>query len=77
MAHIRYLVVRGLNYPFCTDFNKIILKKQGLTDEDLRAVEADPARALLEPRENALLAFVVKAVKTPGAVTAEEIQALK
>lgn len=77
LAHIRYLVANNLNYPFCTDFNKIILKKQGLTEDDLHAIEADPARSLLEPKENAMLAFVVKAVKTPGTVTAEEIQRLR
>jgi alkylhydroperoxidase family enzyme len=77
LAHIRYLVAHNLNYPFCTDFNKHILKKQGLTDDDLRAMEADPTRSLLEEKESAMLAFVVKAVKTPGAVTADEIQHLR
>lgn len=77
LAHIRYLAAHSLDYPFCTDFNKMLLKKQGLTEEDLRTIEADPGKSLLEERENAMLAFVVKAVKTHGAVAAEDIQHLK
>jgi alkylhydroperoxidase family enzyme len=77
LAHIRYLVAQHLDYPFCTDFNKIILKKQGLTEDDIRAIEADPSKSLLEANENAMLAFVVKAVKAPASVTAEEIQRLR
>jgi alkylhydroperoxidase family enzyme len=77
LAHIRYLVARNLDYPYCTDFNKMILKKQGLTDEDLRRMEADPSKSLLEPDESALLAFVVKAVKSPGEVAPKEIAHLR
>jgi hypothetical protein len=77
LAHIRYLVAHGLNYPFCTDFNKIILKKLGLSEEDIQAIEADPSKSLLEPKENAMLTFVVKSVRTPAAVTAQEIADLR
>jgi alkylhydroperoxidase family enzyme len=77
LAHIRYLVARNLDYPYCTDFNKMILKKQGLSDEDLRRMEADPSQSLLEADESAMLAFVVKAVRTPGEVTPEEIARLR
>ena len=77
LAHIRYLVARNLDYGFCMDFNRHILKKLGLGDEDIRRVEADPSQSLLEEKENAMLAFVVRAVKDPGAGFAEEIQRLK
>ena len=77
LAHIRYLVARNLDYPYCTDFNRMILKKQGLSDDDIQRMEADPADSLLEPDERALLAFVVKAVKTPGDVAPEEIAHLR
>ncbi len=30
LSHIRYLVAHNLNYSFCMDFNKLMLKKQGL-----------------------------------------------
>ena len=77
LAHIRYLVARDLNYPYCTDFNRMVLKKQGLSDEDISRMEADPSQSLLETNETAMLAFVVKAVKTPGEVAPEEIQHLR
>lgn len=76
-AHIRYLVARNLSYHFCMDFNKFLLKKLGLKEEDLRRLEADPSQSLLEENENALLAFVVNAVKSPGSVTAEDIDRLR
>lgn len=77
LAHIRYLVAHSLNYRFCVDFNKNMLKKQGLTEDDLRKVEADPSASMLEPKESAMLAFVVKSVKAPESVTAEDIANLK
>ena len=77
LSHIRYLVAHNLNYRFCMDFNKLILKKQGLTDDDIQKMEADPTMSLLEEKESAMLAFVVKAVKSPGSVAADEIKRLK
>jgi len=77
LAHIRYLVANNLNYRFCMDFNELILKKQGLTDADIRKMDADSSQSLLEANESAMLAFVVKAVKAPGSVTADEIEGLR
>lgn len=77
LAHIRYLVSQNLNYRFCTDFNKHILKKQGLTEDDIRRLEADPAQSLLEEKDAAMLTFVVKAVGEPSSVEADEIEKLK
>jgi hypothetical protein len=77
LAHIRYLVARNLDYSFCMDFNRHILKKLGLADKDIRDIENDPSQSLLEEKENALLAFVVRAVRQPGAGYAEEIKKLK
>jgi len=77
LAHIRYLVAHNLNYSFCMDFNKYVLKKQGVGDADIRKMEIDPSESLLEEKEGAMLAFVVRAVKNPGAVTGEEIKKLK
>jgi len=59
------------------DFNKHILKKQGLEDGDIHKMEADPTKSLLEEKESAMLAFVVKAVKAPSSVEADEIKRLK
>lgn len=77
LAHIRYLVSRDLNYPFCTDFNEYILKRQGLTDEDVEKLSKDPSDSLLEEKDAAMLTFVVKAVKDPSSVSAGEILRLK
>jgi hypothetical protein len=77
LTHIRYLVSRNLSYPFCTDFNKHLLKKQGIEDADIRKMEEDPSQSLLEENESAMLAFVIKAVKSPGSVTPGDIQKLK
>jgi hypothetical protein len=77
LAHIRYLVAHNLNYSFCMDFNKHMLKKQGISDEDIHKMEADPSQSLLEENESAMLAFVVKAIKNPGSATAEDVKKLK
>ncbi len=65
LVHIRYLAAHTLNYSFCQDFNGLVLKKLGLTDDDIRNIEADPENALLEDNEKAMLAFVIKSMKKP------------
>ena len=40
-------------------------------------METDPSQALLEENERAMLAFVVKTIKTPASVTTGEIQRLR
>jgi hypothetical protein len=77
LSHIRYLVAHNLSYRFCMDFNKLMLKKQGLEEADIKKIEADPSKSLLEEKEAAMLTFVVKAVKDPTSVSSEEIQQLK
>ena len=77
LTHIRYLVARSLDYGFCLDFNKHLLRKQGIEDDDIRRMEQDPSQSLLEEHENAMLAFVIKAVKAPASVTAEDIEGLR
>jgi hypothetical protein len=77
LAHIRYLVAHNLKYGFCMDFNRHMLKKQGIGDEDIRKMEDDPSQSLLEENESAMLAFVVNTVKSPGSVTAQDIKKLK
>ncbi|MFH1980683.1 MAG: hypothetical protein ABIL58_02445 [Pseudomonadota bacterium] len=77
LAHIRYLVAHNLSYGFCMDFNKSVLKKQGLTEEDIQTMAADPSKSLLEEKESAMLAFVINAVKVPGSVTQDDIDRLK
>ena len=77
LSHIRYLVAHNLSYSFCMDFNKHILKKQGLEDDDILKMEADPTKSLLEKKDSAMLTFVVKAVKAPSSIDADDINRLK
>ncbi|MCP4022128.1 MAG: hypothetical protein GY729_09825 [Desulfobacteraceae bacterium] len=77
LAHIRYLAARALNYEFCTDLNKFVLGKLGVTEPDFEKMEKDPTQSLLEENEGAMLAFVVKSIKDPKSVTADEIEHLK
>ena len=77
LAHIRYLAAHSLNYKFCMDFNKLVLKKIGLGDDDIKAMEEDTSKSLLEEKDNAMLCFVIKAMKAPDSVTKEDIDRLK
>ena len=67
---------KHLNYAFCTDFNKNILKKQGLSDEDIDEMIKDPLKAPLEDKEQAMLGFVMKAIKSPDAVGQQDMDRL-
>jgi len=76
LSSIRYLVAQQYDYAFCTGFNKNLLKMQGLSDEDITKMEKDPLQAPLDDRERAVVAFVLKAVKTPDAVKKEDVDGL-
>ncbi len=77
LAHIRYLAAHSLDYGFCMDFNKSVLQRQGLEEGDFEKMEQDPSKSLLEEKEGAMLEFVIKAMKSPGSTTEDEIQKLK
>ncbi len=78
LALIRMLVAEELKYYYCISLNRELLKAIGIMDEDAAArVLADPASAPLEDKDKAMLLFVLKAVKTPDQVTAEDMQALR
>ena len=77
LAHIRYLASRSIGNVYCIDFNKLLLTKLGVTQDLLEKMEKDPAQSMLEEHENAMLAFVVNAMKNPGSTTPEEIEKLR
>ncbi len=77
LAHIRYLASRTLEYAYCTDFNRHLLKKLGYDDETIQAMENDPGKSLLEDNENAMLDFVIRSMKQPASITANDIEKLK
>jgi alkylhydroperoxidase family enzyme len=76
LSSIRYLVAQQYDYAFCTGFNRNLLKFQGLSDEDIAKMEKDPLRAPLEDKDREMVAFVMKAVKKPGAVEKQDVDRL-
>ena len=77
LAMIRMLVSTSMGSPYCTGLNSGILQQHGLSPEQIEATKADPAKAPLEDKEKSLLLFVLKGVKDPHSVNAEDIKALK
>ena len=77
LSTIRYLVAEAYDYVFCTHLNREFLKRQGLSDEEISAISNDPMQAPLEDRERLLVTFVMKAIKTPEAVSEEDMEALR
>jgi hypothetical protein len=76
LSSIRYLVAQQYNFEFCTDFNKNMLKMQGLSDEDIKKMEKDPLQAPLDDKDRAMVFFVMKAVRKPEDVEKEDIENL-
>jgi succinate dehydrogenase flavin-adding protein (antitoxin of CptAB toxin-antitoxin module) len=76
LSSIRYLVARQYDFIFCTGFNKNILKMQGLSDDDLEKMEKDPLQSPLDDKDRDMLAFVMKAVKTPDLVEKQDVDHL-
>jgi hypothetical protein len=73
LSAIRYLVALHCDYAFCTGFNKKFLKMQGMSEEDIEKIQEDPLQAPLDDKDRALLAFVMKAIKTPDTVANEDM----
>ena len=76
LCTIRYLVAQQYDYAFCINFNKNFLKMQGMTEDDIRKIEKDPLQAPLEDNEREMVAFVMKAIKTPDAVDKADVDRL-
>ena len=49
---------------------------QGLSDEDIEKMENDPLSAPLDDKDRAMVAFVIKAIKTPDAVEKQDVDQL-
>ena len=77
LSTIRYLVAQQYDYAFCTSFNKNFLMMQGMSEDDIQKVVEDPLQAPLEDKDRAMLAFVMKAIKTPDAVAEEDMTQLR
>jgi alkylhydroperoxidase family enzyme len=69
-------VSQQYDYQFCTGFNRKMLKIQGLSDEDIEKMENDPLQAPLDDKDRAMVAFVIRAIKTPDAVEKQNVDQL-
>ena len=76
LSSIRYLVAQQYDYAFCTDFNKKILKMQGLSDEDIEKMEKNPLQAPLDDKDRAMVSFVMKAIKSPDDIAQQDVDGL-
>jgi alkylhydroperoxidase family enzyme len=76
LSTIRYLVAQQYDYAFCTNFNKNFLLMQGMSQNDIEKIAEDPLQAPLEDKDRAMLAFVMKAIKTPDTVVKEDMEEL-
>ncbi|MCG6908634.1 MAG: hypothetical protein LJE94_00755 [Deltaproteobacteria bacterium] len=77
LSSIRYLAAVHAGFAFCTGFNKNFLQLQGMTEEEIENMAADPSKSPLEDKDRALLTFVMKALKTPDSVREEDMDALR
>ncbi len=78
LAMIRLLVAEQNDYHYCVSLNTGILKQFGIADDDqVMAMMADPNKAPLSDKDRAMLGFVLKAVKTPQAIEAADVEALR
>ncbi|MCP4744815.1 MAG: hypothetical protein GY874_01545 [Desulfobacteraceae bacterium] len=77
LASIRYMAADDCDYAHCVEFNQRLLKTVGATEKDLEAIKNDPDNSPLEDNERALLKFVAKAIKTPAAVEAADVEELR
>ncbi len=71
---IRYLTAKHLDFTACIEFNKMLLLKQGMTADQIDALENDTDSAPLEEAEIKLLAFVLKGLEQD--VFAEDMEQL-
>ncbi|ANJ67907.1 hypothetical protein A9404_11430 [Halothiobacillus diazotrophicus] len=78
LATTRMLVSQAHHCDYCVDFNAaLLINRCEQTPEQVAATRQDPNQAILDPKDKAMLLFTLKSVKTPLAVNADDIAALK
>lgn len=77
LASIRFAVACEYDYSYCIKFNGDLLQFAGLSGEQVEAIKANPANAVLDEKDKALLLFVLKALKEPENVKKDDIQSLR
>lgn len=78
LACIRYATAASCEYPYCIEMNmKILTLMGGMTEAQARALIDDPGAANLNKKDEAMLGFVQKAMRTPEDVQQEDVDALR
>ncbi|MCP4342168.1 MAG: hypothetical protein GY799_25630 [Desulfobulbaceae bacterium] len=77
LVHIRYLASKTLEYGYCMDFNRHLLRKLGNDEDTIQMMENDPSKSMLEENESAMLDFVIRSMKTPASIATSDIVRLK
>ena len=68
LAMIRMLVSKACRSPYCQNLNSGLLMKAGFTNEQIAAMQADPAQGPLDDKHQALLVFVLKSCDNPHSI---------
>ena len=76
-AALRYAVAVKAGHAACETFNHKLLLRMGLEEQEVRQLTQEAAQKALEPNEQVLLDFVLRAVDAPASVTGADIVAVK
>ena len=78
LATLRMLVSQDHDCTYCIGFNEaLLIERAGFTAEQTAATKRNPAAAPLPEKDKAMLLFVLKATRTPKAVTAADLEPLR
>ncbi|ALG67394.1 carboxymuconolactone decarboxylase family protein [Beggiatoa leptomitoformis] len=75
---VRMLVSQENECAYCIGFNAgLLIGVYGFTPEQVAMTKKAPSQAPLDEKDKALLLFILKAVKTPLQVVADDVQKLQ
>jgi len=78
LACIRILISDKNNCSYCVDFNaSMLINLLNWTPKEVETLRSNPNEANLNDKEKAMLLFVLKAVRTPHDVNAQDVQKLR
>jgi uncharacterized peroxidase-related enzyme len=77
LAFIRLLVSEQESCAYCIGVNTGILFQYGVLPEAVEEIRLEPSRAPLEPKEAAMLHFVLKMVKDSGSISENDVNNLR
>jgi uncharacterized peroxidase-related enzyme len=78
LTMVRMLVSQENHCDYCVGFNAaMLINKCGLTPEQVAMTRQNPEQAPLNEKDKAMLLLVLKAVSTPNAVSADDLQKLR